>query len=297
MMSVLILGVSGLGLAQDSEQRWTVYESFQGSTNSAGQVFKLDTSVAYHVNPHFEIGGGLPVYAVRGSSSSTTSTSTEAGIGNAYADVRLRATGVATFVSTITGTAPTGNRDKGFSTGRATVDWNNYFAVPVSRVTPYANVGIANTISDTAFFIRPFTSLGIVGHFEGGATLAVAPVFSVGASAYSIAPTGQQRIVSKIVQRKVSSGSSATGTTSSSPGPGTSPVTGGVSGGERVFETTAEVVGDKDLANDHGFSTWLDLHNSSGVSFGLGYNRSVRYQFDTVFFSLGFNLSSLIRNK
>ena len=56
-------------------------------------------------------------------------------------------------------------------------------------------------------------------------------------------------------------------------------------------------MGTQDLASDHGFSSWIELSKASGISFDLGYSRSVRYEFDSVFFSLGFNVTSLIRNK
>src|SRR5437016_4971561 len=144
VLRIILVGVLGLALGQRGEaqedQHWSVYETFHGSTNSAGPVFKLDNGVAYGINDHVEVGGGLPVYFVNASSTSTTLASgTQTGIGNAYVDARFKVTGPAIFTSTITGTAPTGNKDKGFSTGRATVDWNNYIAVPISRIKPFGN--------------------------------------------------------------------------------------------------------------------------------------------------------------
>jgi len=133
LIGVLVLALGQRGEAQE-DQRWSLYETFHGSTNSAGPVFKLDNGVTYGINDHVEVGGGLPVYFVNASSTSTTLASgPQTGIGNAYVDARFKVTGPALFTSTITGTAPTGDKDKGFSTGRATVDWNNYIAVPVLR--------------------------------------------------------------------------------------------------------------------------------------------------------------------
>ena len=73
VLTTLVLGLSRLSFAQEQEtqERWTLYESFSGSTNSAGQVLKLDTSAGYNLGKHFEIGGGLPLYFVRGSSSTS----------------------------------------------------------------------------------------------------------------------------------------------------------------------------------------------------------------------------------
>ena len=89
------------------------------------------------------------------------------------------------YPSTLEGTAPTGDKAAGFSTGRTTVDWTNRFSHTFSAVTPFASAGLANTVSDTSFFIRPFTSLGIVSHFEGGAKLRVSQFIDVGTSAYA----------------------------------------------------------------------------------------------------------------
>ena len=298
IMAILLVTITGQSHAQE-ESRWSIYESFHGSTNSAGQVFKMDTGVAFDLNDHVGIGGGIPFYFVRGSSNSTTATGMQRGIGNAYVDLQFKATGPATFTSTITGTVPTGDKDKGFSTGRATVDWNNYIAMPLPRITPYANIGVANTISDTAFFVRPFSSLGVVGHFEGGATVSLAQYFSVGSSAYAIAPTGEQRIVSRVVQREVqqASGSSSSAASSNAQGRGATQSSQARSGQNRVFETVVETVGSADIAGDHGFSGWMEVAKGSDVYFQLGYSRSIPYQFDSVFFSLGFNVTSLLRKK
>jgi hypothetical protein len=274
VLCVLFSGVTGH--AQE-EGRWSVYEGFYGSTNTSGQIFRLDTSVGYGLSEHFEIGGGLPLYFVRASSdSANTSTNVHAGLGNAYVDLRYIASGPVSFTSAITGTVPTGDRDKGFSTGRVTVDWNNHVAMPFERVTPFANIGVANTISDTSFFARPFTSLGMVGHFEGGLGFQMTRYLSLGTSGYAIVPGGQQRIVSKLVQRQVQ------GSTASPDGQGTSR--------DRGFETISETVGTSDLAKDHGFSTWIDLSRDALVDFQVGYNRSLSYQFNTVFFSVGFKI-------
>src|SRR5215468_5723582 len=125
------------------------------------------------------------------------------------------------YSSTLEGTAPTGDKAAGFSTGRTTVDWTNRFSHTFSAVTPFASAGLANTVSDTSFFIRPFTSLGIVSHFEGGAKFSLSQFVDVGASAYAVRAAGQQTIISKIFKSQ-----STTSATTSSPGTG-----------KRVFET------------------------------------------------------------
>jgi hypothetical protein len=147
---------------------------------------------------------------------------------------------------------------------------------------PFGSLGIANTVSDTTFFSRPFTSLGLVGHMEGGASVPIMPYFSIGGSAYEILPSGQQTIISKLVKGQSSTSQSNASTLISKHG---------------VFETNAVTVGSSDLAADHGFSTWMQLKKGSDASFQLGYNRSAAYQLNSLFFSIGLNIRGLINNR
>jgi hypothetical protein len=93
------------------------------------------------------------------------------------------------YSSSLEGTAPTGD-EAVVSAGRTTVDWTNRFSHTFSAVTPFASAGLANTVFDTSFFVRPFTSLGIVSHFDGGAKLRVSQAIDVGASAYALRASG-----------------------------------------------------------------------------------------------------------
>jgi hypothetical protein len=126
---------------------------------------------------------------------------------------------------------------------------------------PFADIGVANTVSDTSFFVRPFSSLGLVGHFDGGMVVNVAPLIDLGVSGYSVRASGEQRIFSKVLQSS-----------------------GGGQSGRRVFETNPETVGTADIANDGGFSTWVSITPQSRVNFDVGYTRSVTYELNTLFF-------------
>jgi hypothetical protein len=128
-------------------------------------------------------------------------------------------------------------------------------------------------VSDTAFFVRPFTTLGLVSHFDGGAKFSLSQFVDVGASAYAVRAAGQQTIISKIFKN------AATATTT----------TAG-SGKNRPFENGHEVVGPADLANDNGFSTWLAAHTGSTMDFQIGYTRSAGYDLNTLFFGVGFRV-------
>jgi hypothetical protein len=60
---------------------------------------------------------------------------------------------------------------KRLSTGRVTFDWDNHFAHGFDRLTPFLDVDVANSVPDTRFLHRPYTSLGTLAHFEGGSEL------------------------------------------------------------------------------------------------------------------------------
>jgi len=264
--------------AQKEEKGFTFYESFSGSSNSLGQVLKLDTTVGYDLSEHFGVDAGIPVYFVRASSTtSSIGVTSYTGMGNVYADLKfVFANPLLNYASMVTGTAPTGDTVSGLSTGRATFDWNNHFDKTVSGLRPFVNAGVANTVSDTHFFTRPFTTLGMVGHFEGGVTYKVAPLVRAGISAYDILPTGQQKIFSKLVRR-------TSATTAASNGRG-----------QRFVGATHETVGGSDLAKDDGYSVWITA-NPGPVDMELGFSRSVVNDLNTVSFGIGFNLGSIVK--
>jgi hypothetical protein len=300
----ILLGLAAQAHSED-EGGWFFSGRFSGSSNSAGMIMKADPLMGYRFNRHFQTYVGLPVYFTKESSTLTTSTTATTqngfldGIGNAYVGLRLGVDNPAlNFASSLVATAPTGDKTNGFSTGRATVDWTNTFSHKVSVVTPFADIGLANTVSDTSFFVRPFTSLGFVGHFDGGARIDLSRYVDVGASAYAVRAAGQQTIISKIVGRERSSTAAAvapalsgTGATASA-GAGANGTGSNASGqkgnSNAVFETASETVGSSSLANDHGFSTWFGVSAGSNVDFQVGYTRSAGYDLNTIFASVGF---------
>ena len=262
----------------------------QGSRNTLGTITKLDGSAGYFFNRHWEVDFGIPYYFVSPSASTTASTGSASvqGIGNAYAQVRFTlANPVVNYVATITGTGPTGDRSKGLSTGHATVDWSNYFDKGFGRWTPFAEVGIANAVSDTMFFIRPYVTSGFVTHAQGGARLRFTRWMQAGAAGYVIQPGGKQTIVSRVVTTKsAGSGTNLPVTLAKTP------VTAVAKGllNKPVFETTAITTGSASLARDNGVSAWLLFGKSPGLNLQVGYTRSIEYDLDTLFFGIGFNI-------
>jgi hypothetical protein len=286
-IAAFLLAACGL-LAQntqgsESDRGFTFYERFDGSANALGLVTRLDTTAGYNFDSHFAVAGGIPIYFVRPSDSSTAAGAQSAnGIGNVYGQFRLTLPSEwVNYASTLTVSAPTGDQKTGFSTGHATVDWSNYFEHTIDRVTPFGELGLANSVSDTLFFVRPYTTQGFVVHLQGGLRYRLLQVLSAGGAGYAILPSGQQTVVSRLVP---TSGQSA----GASPGKG--------KGNQPVFENSNSTTGGPDIARDYGVSTWLKLSPVSTVDFYVGYTRSARFDLNTVFFGMGVNLGKVFRN-
>jgi len=276
----LSLGLSPSARAQSNEDSgkgliW--YESVIGSSSSLGTVTRFDSTVGYNLNHHFAIDFGAPILFVQGNSSTSSTTTTmyhsANGIGDVYTDLRFTFRNPSVnYVSTIRGTVPTGSTSNGFSSGRVTADWNNHFDRTFGRVTPYLNLGVANTVPDTAYFVRPFTTLGLETHFDGGASIKIWRALNLRGSAYAIEPSGQQKVFSKLLHQT-----------------GGPPGTPGASHGG-VFQTSPETTGPADIARDHGVSIGADT-NLHALDLAVGYTHSASYSLDTVYFGIGFNLA------
>ncbi len=270
--------------ALGDDSRPLLFSNFSGSTYDPGWLFKLDTAAGYKVNRHFEITAGIPVYFLHMSEQNLEDGfESKAGIGNFYIDLRVMGEwDQFYFSSSLRGAAPTGDASEGFSSGRATVDWNNYFEYDSGMWTPFVSAGIANSISDTHFFTRPFTSLGIVGQFEGGLLFHPSWWVSLGGSGYAVIPTGQQKIYSRLYASGIQSGSQSQ------------------EGSEdarrkrRAFEESFYTVSDADILEDHGLSGWVDVYFSPDIALEIGYSRSISYEYNTVFFAVRFDLAGLL---
>jgi hypothetical protein len=246
-------------------------ESFEGSTGASGQEMEINSSATLHLG-RFSVGAGIPVYLNRTVSPSQATISD--GIGDVF--VRLGASWnvfLLKYNTALTGTAPTGDPNKGFSTRHATFDWNNRFDHDFKILTPFVDGGVANSISDTLFFHRPFTSFGYLAHAEAGADANLPYSFSVLLSAYDIAPWGTQTIISRDVV------AGATGS-------------GGQNG--RVFEVNHLTTGPASINYDEGFTAGLTFHPKPYLNLSGGYTRSVSFAFNTFSWGIGVNMSSLI---
>jgi hypothetical protein len=284
--AILIAAIawSGLAAAQSKsesvakeETGFTSSLDFGGTTNSAGQVYELDSNIGYTFTQHFGMDFGVPAYFVKASSSTTGSTS-GSGVGNPAVDLRWKYPhSSVNYATVLSGSAPLGDRSLGLSTGHATFDWTNRFDHGFNQVTPFLEAGFSNTSSDSRVYLRPYTTFGFNTHFREGAEIDVWKFISVGAAGYEIAPFGNQTVFSRVV-----GASGMTGTRS-----------GNSHGGS--FNAGHETTGSASIASDNGFSTWVDASLNKYMDAEIGYTRSAHYDLNSVSFSLGFNVGRLLR--
>ena len=277
--TILIAGtVTCAGQSRGESTRFYLYERLDATRNALGVMTRIDSTAGYNFNRYFAVDAGLPVYVIRPSETAlATAMQRATGIGNLHATARLTAAIPAiTYIGTLTLTAPTGDKDKGLSTGKPTCDWNNHLERSFGRITPFGDLGVANTIADTPLFIRPYTSLGLVTHFEGGARLSLTRGVSAGASLYAIEPSGEQTVISRVTRPNREQ-----------------PAGRGRKLG--VFELNQTTVGPAEIARDRGGSIWLSFGPFRGVDFQIGYTRGATHALNTVFFGAGVNVGSLIK--
>jgi len=256
------------------ENGLVLYEDFEGGSNADGQVMTFSSSATYHFNSHFSAGAGIPIYFDRASSSSGGTSSS--GIGNAF--LMLRAAWkqpVVNYGTSLLATIPTGDSNKGLSTGHATFDWDNRFDHDINRFTPFIDMGLANSVSDTRFFKHPFVSYGDLAHFEAGSDVDLSHSLSLTLSTYDIAPWGTQTVTSRLIAR------------------GAAGNPGSVRHG-RVFENAHQTVGTAALTRDNGYTASLSFSPKPYLDLSAGYSRSVDFALNTVSFGIGVNLSSLL---
>jgi hypothetical protein len=292
--------VSIPGLAQSSSNstehsRLVIYEWFGGDSNADGQVMALDSTVSYYFTRHFSARAGLPIYFDRvpvtatssmGSAGSASSSTFSSGVGDIFLSLRAGWKGsLVNYATSLTGTAPTGDSSKGFSTGHFTFDWDNRFDRTFVRITPFFDLGLANSVTDTPYFFRPFATLGPLAHFEAGAGLRLAKFLSITASAYDIAPWGTQTVISRVVtaapQASVSQASAQQGRS-------------GVAHPGRPFENTHQTSGTSSLTRDDGFTAGAVISPNSYLDLQAGYTRSAQYALNSISFGIGVNVTSLL---
>jgi hypothetical protein len=148
-------------------------------------------------------------------------------------------------------------------------------AKELRRFTPFLGAGVGNSIFDSRYWQRPYTTLGDVAHFEGGTSFDLGRSLTLSASLYDIAPWGDQKLYSRVVGKGVS--------------------TGGAAKHGRVFLTNGLTTGTPSIDSDNGVNADLDFNPVKFVDVDFGYTHSVHFQTDIFSLGVGFDLSSLLR--
>ncbi len=263
---------------------------YAASFSDYGQVHRFDGSAGYRFNEHIQVAVGAPWYVVRVSEAlGEGATASASGLGNVYLNLSLAAdTSLVRYWSVVSVTAPTGDKSKGLSTGKVTADWTHGFAKDIGRVTPFVSLGVANAITDSPFWIRPFSALGVNAHVEGGGLVRFSEALSAGASAYSVIPTGEQKMYSRVVPRPAGQARPGQGSGGSVNAPGLNK--------NRAFTTSSITTGTPSLTRDNGASAWLTVRLTRTASLTAVYSRSRTYALDSFSVGLGLDVGSLIQN-
>lgn len=264
----------------------TAFVQLQAGGYSRSLVSSADINLGYNLTEHFGADIGLPVFYVRSPLTLVTSSDwkTDTLIGDPYIDVhyKLDKMGVS-LTSVLTGTVPASSPERIYTTGRAGVDLFNHIepAKPIGRITPFINLGAANSTINRYYMPRPYSigrpyqTLGMMGDGEVGASAKLPFGIVIGASVYGLEPVGKQKMFSRLVT------------------PGATVV--GDFTDNRYYISAFETMGPASIARDNGYSGWVEYNKVKNLSLQAGYTHSVHYRYDMVTLVVNFNGTSLIR--
>ncbi|HET9401154.1 MAG TPA: hypothetical protein VFO34_09395 [Candidatus Acidoferrales bacterium] len=245
-----------------SQKGFTWIESYEGSGDSSGWISDVNSTAGYNFGEHFGVYFGVPYYLFHPSTTKTGLTAAS-GLGNPYLGFNVsKKSSLVNFSTGINASAPISSSKKdGLSTGRVTFDWSNHFDHDFGWVKPFATFGVANSVPDTRYFFRPFTSLGKLAHFEIGPEFDLGDKFSVTISGYAITPWGTQKTFER--------GNS---------GPG---------GGEKT--------GTASLTRDNGMNLGFDYNLTRTIDAYAGYSRSTALSANTFSVGVSFNIAEALK--
>ena len=187
---------------------------------------------------------------------------------------------LATYSSTVHLGAPTGDIKKGFSTGHATWNWSNHVEHAFDNFTPYVNLGAGNSVQDTRYFHRPFMTFGYNAQFEAGVEVDPGPL-SISASAYDVAPWGNQTVVSRVFRCNPNAKCSATGKSTDRKG----------------YLNSSVQTGDASLVRDNGFNGGIEFKATKILDLEFDYSRSVPLHLNNFSFGIAVDLSAALRGR
>ena len=261
---------------------WTLGTRFEGSYSSDGSIYDVGSALGFNFSRHFGIDAGVPLYFVSTPSAikkNNPGAVSGIGVGTFFTDLRLNyPNNSLNYSSAIHLTAPTGDTKKGFSTGHATWNLANHIDHAFGDLSLFLEAGVGNTVMDTRFFQRPFITFGYNAQFNGG--LEYDPGnFSFSASAYDVAPWGNQTVISRVFRCGSAAKCSA----------------GAPTKNRKSFTTASVSTGAADLVRDNGFNAGIDYKPVGYLDLEFDYSRSVPLQLNSYSFGIGVDLSWLLR--
>jgi hypothetical protein len=261
---------------------WTLGARFEGSYSSDAGVYDVGTALGYNFSRHFGVDAGVPIYFISTPTSikqNNPGAVSGVGVGSFFTDLRLNYPNPSlNYSASVHLTAPTGGTKKGFSTGHAAWKLSNHFDHAFGDFSPFIDAGVGNSILDTKYFHRPFTTFGYNAAFEGG--LEYDPgKFSFSASAYDVAPWGNQTVISRVF--RCGSAAKCGGS--------------GSSHNRKGFNSSSVTSGGADLVRDNGFNAGIDFKPVNYLDLEFDFSRSVPLQLNSYSFGIGVDLSSLVR--
>ncbi len=289
---LLIVAVSAVGsLAQSApveiDRGFMSTASFTETHDSSlGWTTEFDSTAGYDFNKHLNLSAGVPIYLVQPtqqtSGTTTTTNSSYGALGDAFVNLNYNVSGALDYAGTVTGTAPTGDTTHGISSGRATFGWNNHVEHEISRFTPFAEAGIANSNTTlerihglgTGFgkhgLLSNYTSQGGITRLSGGSSIDLFHSLTFAASAYDELPFGNQTVYSRSIAHGATAGMVNTKTNG------------------KPFQLAAVTSGTSSIAQDDGFETVLSANPTSRVEIAVSYQRSVHNALNTVAFTTSY---------
>jgi hypothetical protein len=260
----------------------TLGAKFEGSYSGDGGVYDFGTALGYNFSRHFGVDLGVPFYFVNTPSSikkNNPGAVPGIGVGALFTDLRWTYPNpTLNFSSAVHLTAPTGDTKKGLSTGHTTWNLANHIDHAFGDFSPFLDFGAGNSVLDTKYFHRPFITFGYNAQFNGGVEYDPGK-FSFSASAYDVAPWGNQTVISRVFR----CGSAAKCSS------------GGKTTNRKSFTTSSVSTGAADLVRDNGFNAGIDYKPVGYLDLEFDYSRSVPLQLNSYSFGIGVDLSWLLR--
>jgi hypothetical protein len=259
---------------------WGFGTKFEGSTSGDGTVIDFATGVGYNFTRHFGVDLGVPFYFI-GTPSSIKQKNPGAvsgvGIGSFGMDLKWNYPSQAlNYAPTIHLGAPTGDEKKGLSVGHATWNFVNHIDHAFGDFSPFVNAGVGNSVMDTRFFHRPFTTFGYNLQSEAGVEYDPGH-FSFTAAAYDVAPWGNQVVISRVFRCGSAAKCNAAGKSTDRKG----------------YKSASVTAGAADLTRDNGFNAGIEVKPVKYLDLEADFSRSVPLRLNSFSFGVSFDIHML----